>query len=92
MKLNDAFPSNYLKSEDFAEGEEKDVVIAKVVLEKMTNRDNKEENKPVLHFSNSDKQMVVKATNWKLPARKIRIIGSVRKSPSIPRSLMLLAK
>lgn len=65
MKLNDAFPSNYLKSEDFTEGEEKDVVIAKVILEKMTNRDSKEENKPVLHFSNTDKQMVVNATNWK---------------------------
>ena len=50
MKQNDAFPSNYLKAEDFAEGEEKELVISKLTLEEMTARDQSKENKPVLHF------------------------------------------
>lgn len=65
MKLNDAFPSNYLKAEDFADGEEKELVIAKLTIEEMTARDQSKENKPVLHFKDFGKQIVVNATNWK---------------------------
>ena len=63
MKQNDAFPSMYLKAEDFAEGEEKELIIAKVKLEKMTNRDGEEEVKPTLEFTEG-KGIVVNKTNW----------------------------
>ena len=65
MKLNDAFPSAYLKSEDFAEGEEKELTIARLTIEEMTARDQTKEQKPVLHFKDFDKSIVVNATNWK---------------------------
>lgn len=72
MKQNDAFPSTYLKAEDFAEGEEKELAISKVTLEEMTARDQSKENKPVLHFKDFDKQIVVNATNWK---RIVQVTG-----------------
>jgi hypothetical protein len=72
MKQNDAFPSNYLKAEDFAEGEEKELVISKLTLEEMTARDQSKENKPVLHFKDFGKQIVVNATNWK---RIVQVTG-----------------
>ena len=63
--MKDAFPANYLKAEDFAEGEEKELTIAKLTIEEMTARDQSKENKPVLHFADFPKQIVVNATNWK---------------------------
>jgi hypothetical protein len=65
MKLNDAFPSTYLKAEDFTDGEEKELTITKLTIEEMTARDQSKEQKPVLHFKEVDKSIVVNATNWK---------------------------
>jgi hypothetical protein len=73
MKLNDAFPSNYLKAEDFAEGEEKELTITKLTIEEMTARDQSKEQKPVLHFKEVDKAIVVNATNWK---RIVQVTGA----------------
>jgi hypothetical protein len=64
MKMNDAFPSNYLKAEDFVEGEEKEATITHVSLKNMKNNEGVEENKPVLSFAEW-KPIVVNATNWK---------------------------
>ena len=72
MKMNDAFPSNYVKAED-VEGNDVTVTIAKLTLESMKNNDGREEQKPVLHFSDYSKQMVVNATNWK---RIAQIVGN----------------
>jgi len=73
MKQNEAFPSSYLKAEDFVEGEEKELTIAKLTIEEMTARDQSKENKPVLHFQNFDKAIVVNATNWK---RLVQVTGA----------------
>ena len=72
MKLNDAFPSNYVKAED-VEGQEISVTIAKLTIESMKSKSGNEEQKPVLHFSDYPKQMVLNATNWK---RIAQILGN----------------
>lgn len=70
MKMNDAFPSNYVKAEDVHD-QEVTVTIAKLTIENMKNNDGNEERKPVLHFSDYPKQMVVNATNWKRIAQNL---------------------
>ena len=59
--INDLFPSKYLKAADA----ENDITltIAKVSTEKMKDQDGKEETKPVIHFTEVDKGMVLNKTN-----------------------------
>jgi NACalpha-BTF3-like transcription factor len=64
MKMNEAFPSNYLKSDDFAEGEEKTATITHVSLKKMKDNQGQEEDKPVVSFAEI-KPIVLNVTNWK---------------------------
>jgi len=72
MKQSEAFPSNFLKAEDFAEGEEKEVVISKIKLEEMTNRDGETEIKPTVEFTEG-KGIVLNKTNWN---RIVQVIGA----------------
>jgi hypothetical protein len=64
MKQNDAFPSNYIKAADIEDGEELQVTIAKVTIEGLKRQDGTEEQKPVVHFTDSDKQLVLNKTNF----------------------------
>ncbi|TPM41404.1 hypothetical protein [Mesorhizobium sp. B2-3-4] len=57
MNLNDAFPSNYLKSDDL-KGREVKVTIANYKMEKLG-----DETKLVLFFEGKDKGMVCNKTN-----------------------------
>lgn len=68
MKLSDAYPGKYLKSGDLPEEGNQTAVIENVKVEEIGA--NKEE-KPVVHFSNLDKGMVLNKTNWKTIARAL---------------------
>ena len=61
MKINDMFPSKYLKASD-AESP-LTLTISKVTTETMKARDGSEESKPVVFFSEQDKGMVLNKTN-----------------------------
>ena len=58
MRVDDAFPGNYLKCSDL-KGKECSLHIGGVTMEKMG-----EDTKPVLSFINSDKKMAVNKTNF----------------------------
>ena len=88
MKQNDAFPSTYLKSEDFAEGEEKTVTIARVKLEKMTNRDGEEETKPTIDFE-TGKGIVVNKTNWN---RIVQVLGAEDSDNWLGKQIVLITE
>lgn len=57
MKLNEVFPSKYVKAEDL-QGREVPVVISNVIMEKLG-----DDTKLVLHFQNRSKGMVCNKTN-----------------------------
>lgn len=57
MKLNDVFPSKYLKADDL-EGREVTVTIRDAKIEKMG-----DDQKLVIYFAGKDKGMVVNRTN-----------------------------
>lgn len=57
MKLNEVFPSKYVKADDL-KGREVPVVIAGVAMEKLG-----DDSKLVLHFQGKDKGMVCNKTN-----------------------------
>lgn len=61
MKLNEVFPSKWLKAEDFSEGEIRTVTIKGVTLEEFK-ANGKTEMKPVMEFTN-EKPMVLNKTN-----------------------------
>jgi hypothetical protein len=60
MKINDAFPSNYLKASDF-EGDTV-VTIKNVTLEDI-GQGKKQETKAIVHFDEFDKGLVLNVTN-----------------------------
>lgn len=57
MKMNDIYPSKYLKAGDL-QGREVRVTMANVELEKIG-----DDNKPVLYFKGKDKGVVLNKTN-----------------------------
>ena len=57
MKLNEVFPSNYVKADDL-KGRDVTVVISGATMEKLGN-----DQKLVLHFQGKDKGMVCNKTN-----------------------------
>jgi hypothetical protein len=70
MKLNEMYPSKYLKAADFAEDEVKTLTVRNVEMELM-GQDNEQETKPVLFFREKDvKPFVCNRTNG-------QIIGSL---------------
>jgi hypothetical protein len=62
MKGNEAFQSNWLKSEDL-QGKRVAVTIEEVTLEDLEFQ-NKKERKPVVRFHGKDKALVLNRTNW----------------------------
>jgi hypothetical protein len=59
--LNDLFPSKYLKAGDL-KGQARRVTIQKVVIEEVAHG----EHKPVMHFSDAPKPLVLNKTNAQL--------------------------
>ena len=57
MKMNEIYPSKYLKADDL-QGREVRVTMANVELEKIG-----DDNKPVLYFKGKDKGVVLNKTN-----------------------------
>lgn len=69
MRLNDMFPSPYLKSADFEEEEVKVVTIKDVSLEELTSKEGEKQTKPVLAFREKEvKPLVCNITNAKIIA------------------------
>src|SRR5262245_3980657 len=65
MKMNDAFPSKYLKAEDLEEGDLV-VIINDAQFETFKDpRTQRDESKPVLHFQGDTKPLVLNKTNYK---------------------------
>jgi len=66
MRTSDVFPSKYLKAEDdyFDDGATYTATIKGVVSEKLTSREKGEEDKPVMHFVELDKGLILNKTNW----------------------------
>lgn len=58
MKISNAFPSKFLKAEDL-QGGRYTLTIARVTIEEV----NEGESKPVVHFHNTQKGMVLNKTN-----------------------------
>lgn len=63
MRIGDAFPSKYLKASDVPEGTQKRVTISKVSVENVSGNDDPDGVKPVIHFDEFDKSMVLNKTN-----------------------------
>ena len=61
MKINQAFPSKYIKAADLA-GKEFTLTIAKVQIEDVGGQGN-EEDRPVMYFAGRSKGMVLNRTN-----------------------------
>jgi hypothetical protein len=64
LNINQLYPSTFLKSDDIGQARPT-VTIAKITLEDMGNK----EMKPVLHFLNKDKGLVLNKTNGFLIAQ-----------------------
>jgi hypothetical protein len=70
MKYNEAFPSEYLKSDDLS-GEGRFFTIKNLTLEEFQDPITNENNsKPILHFEDSDKSLILNKTNWERIARQ----------------------
>jgi hypothetical protein len=68
MKTSDAFPSKYMKAEDFAEGEVRVLTIRNVEPEEL-GQGQKKETKPVMTFREPNtKPFVMNKTNWGIVA------------------------
>jgi hypothetical protein len=61
VNINNAFPSKYLKSGDLADGDL--VMTIASVTEETVGQDENAETKPIVHFSETDKGMVLNKTN-----------------------------
>jgi hypothetical protein len=72
MKRDELFPSKYWKHEDLAEAPFVGR-IAYVETEMLKSREGKTENKPIVHFTNSEKGLVLNLTNYNTIAE---ILGS----------------
>ncbi len=60
MKIDDAFPSKYLKASDLPEDGSQAFVIESVKIEEIG---REKQQKPVIHFENHDKSFVCNKTN-----------------------------
>lgn len=67
MKLNDAFPSQYVSAPDL-KGREIQVVIERVAMEELKEMDGSVIHKPACKFQNAEKKMILNITNWNLIA------------------------
>lgn len=62
MKANDVFPSKYLKADDL--NGDTLVTIKSVTKETMKGKSGADETKPVMHFDEMQKGLVLNKTNW----------------------------
>ena len=62
MKVNDLYPSKYLKAEDIKGRPPVSVVIAKVTMEELGEGDNKQ-LKPILYFQGKERGLALNKTN-----------------------------
>lgn len=63
MKMNDVFPSKWIKAEDLGD-EEVPVKIASVEMEELTNEKGQKDRKPAASFVGLDKRLILSKTNW----------------------------
>ena len=63
MKAADVFPSKYLKADD-CNGGELTFTIQELVIEDISTLEGDDESKPVLHFMETKKGLVLNRTNW----------------------------
>lgn len=68
LKLNDCFPSKYIKADDLED--DTVVTIKKVVIEELESKDGKNQDKPVMYFKEFEKGLVVNRTNWTIIAKQ----------------------
>jgi hypothetical protein len=61
MKRSDVFPSQYLAKDDVNPPVQ---AIIKEVVQEMVSGDDTKENKPVMHFRDGIKPMILNTTNW----------------------------
>ena len=63
MKMNDVFPSKWIKAEDLGD-DEVQLKIAGVEMEELTNEKGQKDNKPAARFVGQDKRLILSKTNW----------------------------
>ena len=63
MKMNDVFPSNYLKASEIPEGTMVPLRIDRVEIEEF-GQGKEKESKPVVYFVGKEKGLVLNKTNW----------------------------
>jgi len=63
MKMNDVFPSKWIKAEDLGD-EDVVVKIAGVEMEELTNEKGQKDRKPAASFVGLDKRLILSKTNW----------------------------
>jgi len=63
MKMNDVFPSKWIKAEDLGD-EDVLVKIAGVEMEELTNESGKKDKKPAASFVGLEKRLILSKTNW----------------------------
>lgn len=72
MKMNDVFPSKYLKVDDVS-GNGEEFIIKEVTKVGFENQESGlTEVKPVIWFTNTDKGFICNKTNWK---RLVKLFG-----------------
>lgn len=67
MRMNDVFPSTYLKADDIPKGAAANVRIDRVEKEELGQGKDKEV-KPVMYFVGREKGLVMNKTNWQMVA------------------------
>lgn len=66
MTTNDVFPSKYLKASDLPGEGTQSFTIEKIEIEEIG---KDKDQKPVIHFEESEKALVCNKTNWKTIAK-----------------------
>lgn len=67
MRMNDVFPSTYLKADDIPKGSVVSARIDRVEKEELGQGKDKE-TKPVMYFIGKEKGLVMNKTNWQMVA------------------------
>ncbi len=68
MKTSDAFPSKYLKADDF--DADTALTISYVEMDTLKNKKGEDEQKPICFFDETDKGLVLNKTNWDAIAKQ----------------------
>ncbi len=68
MKTSDAFPSKYLKADDF--DADTTLTVSGVEMDTLKNKKGEDEQKPICYFEETDKGLVLNKTNWDAIAKQ----------------------